>query len=111
MSQEAQVQQGPVADMSPIEKEILHAIVATADGWIACIATDFDLPIITVDRDQRLGDFSPEECFNPRRPTLGDWQVVDLFVIVGEYKVNVRVGKSKPCKRLNNVAAFGLSRF
>ena len=74
-------------------------------------ATDFDLPIITVDRDQRFGDFRAEESFNPRRPTLRDQQVVDLFVIVGEYKVNVWVGKSKPRKRLNNVAAFGLSRF
>ena len=62
--------QGPVADVAPVEKQILHAVVAARDARIGDIAPHLDLLILMLDRDQCVGDFISKKCADPLRPSV-----------------------------------------
>ncbi len=101
------VLQRSVADVSTVEEQVLHPVVAAADRRVTDVPGDADLAVVAVDRDQRAGDLVAEEGFDPFGPAGGRGQVVDRFVAAAEDEMDVGVAEREPGECLDQVSPFG----
>ena len=70
-----------------------------------------DLRIIAIDWDQRFGDLATKESTDSIRPSLGWRQIINLFLVIVQYEVDLRVGERQSRERFDDVSLFGLSCF
>ena len=70
------VLQCTVSNVTTVEKQVLHAVVAARDRWITNVSADSDLRVVTLDGNQRLRDLGAKECLDSIGPTRCDWQIV-----------------------------------
>ena len=97
--------------MASVQKQILHSVVTTTDRWITDIAANVNLAIVAFNRNQRFSNLATEKCCDTIGPARRRWQIVNRFFVVGQNKVDVRVGKRQPSERLDDVPFFGLGSF
>ena len=87
------VLQRPVADVPPVEKEILHPVVAAALAGMGRVAGERHLVLDALDPDQALGQFAAEEQRDPLQPAVAGGQLEDRLVVVPQREMDLRRGQ------------------
>ena len=102
------VLQGAVADVAPIQKQILHSLVGSADRWVDHVATQRNIALCAVDGNQVFFDLGSVKGSNSLPPRFGGRQLVHHGVVVDQSHLNFGVGQGHPGKRFYDVPFFRL---
>ncbi len=95
--------QSSIANATSIEKEILHAIVASGDTRICDVASQVYVAIMTIDRNQSIANFVSEENPDPLRPTFAARKIVDRSIAVLQHHMHLRKCNGDASKLLGDM--------
>ncbi len=100
--------QRAIADMAPVEEQVLHSIVAATDRRIGYEAVQANLFMLALYRDEGVGDFVSEELGNAFHHIVRAGQIKQLARTALQGHVHLWIGQGNARKRLGNMAGFCL---
>ena len=102
--------QGPVADVPPVEKEILHPVMAAALAGMGHVAGQLHLVLDALDPNQVVGQLAAEALRDPLQPAVVGGQLENLLLVVPQGEMHLRHRQGNANERLGDVAELRHAR-